>query len=176
MKQHPCAHSRQHLIPNNLSDQHAGATKWISQQQCPHGSSSIQSAAYGMSKRKQLCATPPNSSAPTVVLYCNLIEQGSNGTKRKAQQQFSHVPYDCCCFNNSSLSSSPMYRKQLSQAALLYKQFVLQSCHISRYTCKQCYLAAIPITAAFRRQQLIELPSAIYSSCGALTLDLKTII
>ena len=107
--------------------------------------------APSMSKRKQLCATPPNSSAPTVVLYCNLIEQGSNATKRKAQQQFSHVPYDCCCFNNSSLSSSPMYRKQLSQAALLYKQFVLQSCHISRYTCKQCYLAAIPITAAFRR-------------------------
>ena len=97
---------------------HPGATKWIAQQQCPYGSSSHSVCSIGgrhpFPSGKQLCATPPNSSAPTEVLYCKPMEPRSNGTKRKAQQQFSHVPYDCCCSKNSSLiKSSPMYRKQL---------------------------------------------------------------
>ena len=113
MKQHPCAHSRQHLIPNNPSRCYkvdSTTTVPLRQQQ----SFSLQHRGrHPFPSRKQLCATPPNSSAPTKVLYCKPMEPRSNGTKRKAQQQFSHVPYDCCCSKNSSLSSSPMYRKQL---------------------------------------------------------------
>ena len=96
----------------------------IAQQQCPYGSSSHSVCSiegrHPCPSGKQLCATPSNSSAPTVVIYCKPMEPRSNATtaavltctvrllllQRFVPKQHSHVPI----------------------AALLYQQFVLQSC------------------------------------------------